>query len=175
MLRGLLSADGCQIGRRHVKTLMRRMNPFDPHSVCWAGIVSKVIPMTDYWDAPRFKGKRPGRSRAPDNIYRPTPTGDLEQVPNETHGPDDYARDVNGINALVLRRSWHFGAAGATLPKYFNLRMIAGRRGHRRMEMDERALTELKKWLDQQVRGRSSRISVERDISCSAQCGQSAS
>jgi putative transposase len=25
MLRGLLSADGCQIGRRHVKTLMRRM------------------------------------------------------------------------------------------------------------------------------------------------------
>jgi len=25
MLQGLLSADGCQIGRRHVKTLMRRM------------------------------------------------------------------------------------------------------------------------------------------------------
>ena len=25
MLRGLLSADGCQIGRRHVKTLMRRI------------------------------------------------------------------------------------------------------------------------------------------------------
>src|SRR4030081_4074274 len=25
MLKGLLSADGCQIGRRHVKTLMRRM------------------------------------------------------------------------------------------------------------------------------------------------------
>src|ERR1700694_2334600 len=25
MLRGLLSAEGCQIGRRHVKTLMRRM------------------------------------------------------------------------------------------------------------------------------------------------------
>src|SRR4051812_9575978 len=25
MLRGLLSVDGCQIGRRHVKTLMRRM------------------------------------------------------------------------------------------------------------------------------------------------------
>ena len=25
MLRGLLAADGCKIGRRHVKTLMRRM------------------------------------------------------------------------------------------------------------------------------------------------------
>src|SRR5665811_1912586 len=25
MLRGLLSAEGCKIGRRHVKTLMRRM------------------------------------------------------------------------------------------------------------------------------------------------------
>ena len=26
MLRGLLSADGCKIGRRHVKTLMKRMD-----------------------------------------------------------------------------------------------------------------------------------------------------
>jgi putative transposase len=25
MLRGLLAADGCKIGRRHVKTLMKRM------------------------------------------------------------------------------------------------------------------------------------------------------
>jgi putative transposase len=25
MLRGLLAAEGCQIGRRHVKTLMKRM------------------------------------------------------------------------------------------------------------------------------------------------------
>jgi hypothetical protein len=25
MLRGLLAAEGCKIGRRHVKTLMRRM------------------------------------------------------------------------------------------------------------------------------------------------------
>jgi hypothetical protein len=41
--------------------------------------------LKEYWNNPRFEGKKPRRSRAPDNIYRPTTTGDLEQVENETH------------------------------------------------------------------------------------------
>src|SRR2546423_9250724 len=31
MLRGLLAAEGCKIGRRHVKTLMRRMGIESPY------------------------------------------------------------------------------------------------------------------------------------------------
>jgi hypothetical protein len=142
----------------------KRLNPIDPHSVCWAGVVTEVIPMKDYWNTSRFKGKKPGRSRRPDNIYRPTPTGDLERVENETHTPADYARDVNGENALVLQPSWHFGPAGATLPEAFNLRMIDGRRGHRRRVINERVWDELKKWLDHNAPVRSSGISVDGDI-----------
>jgi Nucleotide modification associated domain 2 len=50
------------------------LNIIEPHSVRWAGIVSEVIPLKDYWRDSRFEGKKPGRSRGPlelpDNIYR---------------------------------------------------------------------------------------------------------
>jgi hypothetical protein len=57
----------------------KALNPAEPDSVRWAGVVSEVIPLKDYWNDSRFEGKKPGRPRgpgeSPDNIYRPTTTG----------------------------------------------------------------------------------------------------
>jgi Nucleotide modification associated domain 2 len=129
-----------------------RLNPTEPHSVRWAGIVSKVIPLRDCWNDPRFEGKKPGRQRGqrelPDNIYRPTTVGGLEQVENKTHTPAATARDVGGVNALVLQSSWYLGLTVATLPEHFKLRMAGGRRGERRSEISEATWHELKQWLD---------------------------
>jgi Nucleotide modification associated domain 2 len=70
-----------------------RLNPAEPHSVRWAGIVSEVIPMENYWDDPRFQGKKQGAAQSlPDNIYRPT-KGGFEQVKNDVHKPDALVRD----------------------------------------------------------------------------------
>jgi Nucleotide modification associated domain 2 len=126
-----------------------RLNPAEPHSVRWAGVVSEVIAMKDYWNDTRFQGKKQGRARdLPDNIYRPTKNGELEQVVNDTHKPDAKARDVSGVNALVFKPSWHFGTTVAVLPARFKLRMTGGRRGHHRVEIDGPTWRELKQWLD---------------------------
>jgi hypothetical protein len=126
-----------------------RLKPPEPHCVCWAGVVSEVIPMKDYWNDARFQGKKPGRARSkPDNIYRPTKGGTFQQVKNDMHQPDALVRDVGGANALVLKPSWHFGPTVAVLPPPFNLRMTGGRRGHRRVEIDKLTWRKLKRWLD---------------------------
>jgi hypothetical protein len=59
----------------------KRLNSTDTDSVRWAGVVSEVISLTDYWNDPRFDMKKPGgRPGTPDNIYRPTLTGGFEWV-----------------------------------------------------------------------------------------------
>lgn len=124
-----------------------KLNPDEPHSVRWAGVVTERLPLKDYWEDRRFEGKKPGRSLSPDNIYRPTRSGRLTQVKNATHSPKDISRDVSGDNALVLSPSWYFGAEVAVLPASFNLRMVGGRRGHRRFDIDERTWRKVKDWL----------------------------
>jgi hypothetical protein len=126
----------------------------EPHSVRWAGVVSEVIPLETYWDEPRFQGKKPERyggrrdGGLPDNIYRLTPAGTLEQVENETRGPQDVARDVGGGNALVFRQFWYFGSTAPVLPDVFGLRIAGGRRGHRRSDLSDHSWPALQGWLD---------------------------
>jgi hypothetical protein len=129
------------------------LNPTEPHSVRWAGVVAEVIPLRHYWNDPRFEGKKPGRPRgpreSPDNIYRTTTAGDLEQAENTTHTRAHMTRDIGGVNALVLSPSWYYGQQLKFLPpEHFNLRMIGGRRGHRRFEINQSAWHKLKRWLD---------------------------
>ena len=49
----------------------------NPHSLRWAGIVEKVVPMEQYWEDSRFRAKRPGRSPTPDNFGSSTFQVDL--------------------------------------------------------------------------------------------------
>ncbi len=122
----------------------------EPHSVRWAGIVADVVPLSDYWDDPRFDQKKPGRSQGlPDNIYRPTADG-LEQVQNATHQPGDRNKDIGGLNSLVFGDVWYFGAAAPILPVHFGLRMPENaRRGHRRSKIEQASWSDLKAWLDE--------------------------
>lgn len=145
----------------------KRLNPNEPHSVRWAGVVTDIISLQDYWADKRFQGKKPGQSQKPDNIYRPTRSGKLKQVSNTTHRPEDYSRDVNGENALVLNPSWYFGPELALLPQSFNLRMIVGRRGHRCSPMDNRTWRKLENWLKRNApKARPARTAKSRNIHC---------
>ncbi len=142
-----------------------KLNPDEPHSVRWAGLVTEVVSLEDYWTDKRFEGKKPGKSPKPDNIYRPTRTGELKQVSNTTHGPQDFARDVNGENALVLSPTWYFGPEVAVLPASFNLRMIGGRRGHRCIPITDRTWSNLERWLNVNVPSSSSLKSLSAGAS----------
>ena len=129
-----------------------RVNPSDPHAVVWAGIVSEVVPLAEYWSDRRFAGKKPGRTALPDNFYRPA-RGGFIQVPNPIHGEDSLLRDISGVNALVFDPAWRFGAYGPRLPAEFGLRMVGGRRGERICELATEEWRKLHRWLTAQTPG----------------------
>jgi len=110
--------------------------------------VAEVIPLADYWNNPRFEGKKPGRSRGyPDNIYRSV-NGGFDQVSNPTHDKNFTENDIRGAKSLVFQAWWYFGANAPTLPAHFVLRMNGGRRTPLCWEINETTWHELRRWLD---------------------------
>ena len=126
------------------------VNPMEPHAVVWAGVISEKLTFEQYWNDKRFAGKKPSRTRLPDNFYRPT-DGGLLWVENPIHGPESAQHDTNGVYVLALAPSWRFGANGPALPAEFGLRMTNGRRGERVVELEEPTWQRLKRWLDSQL------------------------
>ena len=62
-----------------------KVNPYEPHTVVWAGVVAETMPFADYWNDRRFAGKKPDRAPTPDNFYRPTKDGGLLWIENPVH------------------------------------------------------------------------------------------
>lgn len=144
------------------------VNPFEPHTVVWAGIVSEKMTFADYWNDKRFTGKkpacwknpdacrqegrctRPDRCQYPDNFYRPVDSG-LMWVENPVHDADAAQHDTNGLYVLAFDPSWCFRANGPLMPSEFGLRMTHGRRGERVVDLSDVEWRRLKAWLDGQA------------------------
>jgi hypothetical protein len=127
------------------------LNRDQPHSVCWAGVVSKTMKIRDYWNDKHFTCKKQGQTQVPDNIYMPIRNGRLKQVNNDIHQLQDAERDKGGKNVLVFEKRWHFGENGPVLPEYFHLRMGKNaRRSHRRYRNHDNVWPELQQWLAEQ-------------------------
>ena len=124
------------------------VNPAEPHTVVWAGIVSEKMSFAEYWNDRRFAAKKPDKSDHPDNFYRPT-DGGLLWVANDVHGPDATNHDTGGQFVLGFSPSWRFGAHGPLMPIEFDLRMVGGRRGERVADLTEPEWNRLRAWLDQ--------------------------
>lgn len=128
----------------------------EPHAVRWSGVVKKKLTFAEYWNEPKFAGKKPGATELADNIYRPRDGGySFEQIPNESHGPDRKLSDLSGGYVLVLDPVWCFEGSAPILPARFGYRMdLSGRRNHRRHELNPDAWRQLKAWLsDRQKEG----------------------
>lgn len=124
------------------------VNPYEPHSVVWAGIVAERLTFADYWNDARFQSKKPLRTATPDNFYKPARDGGLVQVENPIHGPEATDRDTGGQYVLTFDRSWRFGAHGPILSERFGLRMVHGRRGERLHDLSDASWRDLEHWLD---------------------------
>lgn len=125
----------------------KKVNPDEPHTVVWAGVVREKMTFAEYWNDPRFAGKKPDRSQTPDNFYRPV-NGHLEWVPNPVHDREATHHDTGGTYVLGFAPAWRFGAFGPLMPAEFALRMSGGRRGERLVDLTEGAWQRLKTWLD---------------------------
>lgn len=130
----------------------KQVNPTEPHGVVWAGIVTEKMTFADYWNHKRFAGKKPDRSKRPDNFYRPV-DGGLMWIENDVHGPESADHDTSGVFVLVFSPSWRFGAHGPLMPGEFGLRMVGGRRGERISELSEPEWKRLRSWLDENSAG----------------------
>jgi len=128
-----------------------KVNPHEPHTVVWAGVVTEKLTFAEYWNDPRFATKKPDRSPTPDNFYRPTKDGGLLWVENPVHFPEQAAHDINGQYVLAFKPAWRFGANGPSLPASFGLRMTHGRRGERVMDLTDAEWRRLETWFNQQA------------------------
>jgi hypothetical protein len=105
------------------------------HRVVFAAKVNAKLSFTDYWNAPRFRNKRPVRTpeaplarRKGDNIYEPLESGGFRQVPS-SHKPKDQEHDLGGEFVLVAQDFTYFGRGAIALPKEFSALVVG--RGHR--------------------------------------------
>ena len=128
-----------------------KVNPYEPHTVVWAGVVAEKFTFAEYWNDRRFQVKKPDRASTPDNFYRPTKDGGLLWVDNPVHFPEQAAHDTNGQYVLAFSPSWRYGANGPPLPTEFGLRMTHGRRGERVVDLSDAEWRRLETWLDQQT------------------------
>jgi hypothetical protein len=118
-----------------------------PHSLRWAGVVSEVIPLEQYWANSRFRGKRPDKSLTPDNIYR-IDGSTWHQVPNATHDEGNIATDLSGRNALVFGEAWYFGDTQPELPDVFDFRVpMNARRNEPLRDITDEEWRALREWL----------------------------
>ena len=122
-----------------------------PHRtrITYAMRVGSKLGFEDYWNSPEFAAKRPDRSKTPDNIYRRDGFGELVQVSNPTHGPDQAGTDLRGQYALVADIFWYFGSTECELPETFrSLDLSGSRRGHRVAHWNDTQLHAFVLWLD---------------------------
>jgi hypothetical protein len=141
-----------EIGELVLAFAGKEVNPTEPHTVVWAGVISEKMTFAEYWNDRRFAGKKPNRSQHPDNFYRPV-DGGLQWVQNDVHDADATTHDTGGKFVLGLAQSWRFGAHGPLMPSEYGLRMVGGRRGARVVGLTEDAWRRLEAWLDKNSGG----------------------
>jgi hypothetical protein len=87
-----------------------------PGDVIYVMRVEEVLGFPEYWADKRFRNRRPGATSTPDNFYRPTHDGRLEQIPNHVHDVTETATDLSGRSVLLSQVFWYFGNTSPMIP-----------------------------------------------------------
>lgn len=85
--------------------------------------VENKLSIAEYFLSPRYRDKIPDSEhplcvrRAGDNIYRPLPSGDFEQLENRYHDCGNKGDDLSGRNVLTSIEFVYFGREAITIPQ----------------------------------------------------------
>ena len=112
----------------------------DGNRIIYAMQVEEVLSIADYFNAERYEDKKPDYSKGfvinkcGDNIYKPLPNGDFDQLKSQhTIDPNkaEYhkRRDLSGMNVLISNKFSYFGRSMVELPK--KLQILIPGRGHK--------------------------------------------
>jgi hypothetical protein len=89
--------------------------------IIYAMRVDEILPYELYFNDSRFEAKIPDfhkRSviyKCGDNIYKPLPNGDFQQL-RSMHCEENKARDLGGFYVLISRTFYYFGSKAPELP-----------------------------------------------------------
>ncbi len=112
----------------------------DGNRVVFAMEVSEILDFASYFNDPRFSNKIPDYSKgevvwkAGDNIYKPLPNGEFQQLQSmhsngDSENPETKASDLSGENVLISKNFYYFGGSGPQLPP--SLEELKVGRGHK--------------------------------------------
>lgn len=97
--------------------------------VVFAMEVDEILDYASYFRDGRFANKIPDYTKgevvwkAGDNIYKPLPDGEFQQLKSmhsngDEENPKTKAHDLGGVNVLVAKKFHYFGASGPELPPH---------------------------------------------------------
>lgn len=97
--------------------------------IVFAMRVDEILDYASYHCDERFANKIPDFVRsevvwkAGDNIYRPTPSGDFQQLRSmhsngDVENPETKAHDLGGLKVLIASKFYYFGGSGPELPPH---------------------------------------------------------
>lgn len=110
------------------------------HKLIYAMLVKEVLTYKEYFNDDRFAAKIPGYTKGKvvykcgDNIYKPLPDGDFQQL-QSVHSNGQYknldtkAHDLGGKNVLISENFYYFGSQPLDLP--LELHDLKVGRGHK--------------------------------------------
>ena len=108
--------------------------------VVFAMQVDEILRYEQYYRDGRFASKIPDYTKGKviykcgDNIYKPLPNGDFQQLKSmhsrgDQENPDTKEHDLKGVCVLIARAFHYFGSSGPELPGHLD--ELKGGRGHK--------------------------------------------
>ena len=124
-------------GSKNMNTCSKRIKIDKSGYLVYAMRVTEVLTFNEYWNAPRFKAKRPVKGAGKkwecgDNIYfRDPDTGELAAVEWSYHlGQDDKCGDTSVDRVLIGEDFVYWGGDGPPMPPEFSI-FVSTTQGHK--------------------------------------------
>ena len=133
----------------------------DGNRVVYAMKVDEIFGYASYFRDKRFASKIPDYTKGTaiykcgDNIYKPLPDGGFQQLQSrhschQQENPEIKAHDLGGVNVLIGKLFYYFGASGPVLPMQLNELKV--RRGHKN-QFSQETISGFLKFISQYPQG----------------------
>jgi hypothetical protein len=129
--------------------------------VVFAMQIAEILDYAHYYRDKRFKNKIPDYTKRDviyktgDNFYKPLRNGGFQQLQSihsdgKTENPKTKAHDLGGVNVLIGKRFYYFGASGPELPPHLeDLKVGRGHKNH----FPQKTVSEFVKFISSYPRG----------------------
>lgn len=89
--------------------------------------VSRALSFDLYWNYPEYEAKKPNKNNVRgDNIYKHGKSGELIQLPNQSHSDKHFKTDTNVNRVLISKEFYYFGKEAPDIPEQYRSLVHSG-------------------------------------------------